>query len=94
MLAVARVQLAVASPYSELQANVIDRHFRASDGIRCFLTLLGLELLTPASPRWVRGVFYSGAPLPAEVAAGNGSEWVFPQLPVFDTGDRQESVGA
>lgn len=94
MLAVARVQLAATSPYSELQANVIDRGFRASDGIRCFLTLLGLELPTPASARWVRGVFYRGAPLPAEVAAGDGSEWIFPQLPAFDAAERQESVGA
>jgi len=93
MLAVARVQLAATSPYSELRANVIDRHFRASDGIRCFLTLLGLELPAPASARWVRGVFYRGAPLPAEVAAGKGSEWIFPRLPAAETEDRQESVG-
>lgn len=96
-LAVSRVQLAEESPYSELHADLIGARFRASDGIRLFLTLLGLELPTPATARWVRGVFFRGAPLPDEVAAGEGSEWIFPKLPALEEGappQRCESVGA
>lgn len=74
-LTVARVQLAARMPYSEVQASVCDEEFVASTAIRCFLALLGIELPTPHSGRWVRGLFYRGAPLPPEIAEGIEGEW-------------------
>jgi hypothetical protein len=74
-LSVARVQLAVEAPYSELRASVCDADFLASNGIRCFLSVLGIELPTPHSGRWVRGLFFRGAPLPTDLAAGREGEW-------------------
>ncbi|MFC5745749.1 hypothetical protein [Actinomadura rugatobispora] len=74
-LSVARVQLAATSPYSELRASVCDADFLASNGIRCFLSVLGIELPTPHSGRWVRGLFYRGAPLPEDLADGHEGEW-------------------
>lgn len=80
-LTVNRVQLAGTVPYSEFQADICDAGFRASDGIRAFLALLGLEIATPVSARWVRGVFFRGAPLPADIAAGADVDWRFPTYP-------------
>jgi hypothetical protein len=74
-LSVARVQLAAAAPYSELRASVCDADFLASNGIRCFLSVLGIELPTPHSGRWVRGLFFRGAPLPEDLADGREGEW-------------------
>jgi hypothetical protein len=74
-LSVTRVQLAAAAPYSELRASVCDADFLASRGIRCFLSVLGIELPTPHSGRWVRGLFYRGAPLPEDLADGREGEW-------------------
>jgi hypothetical protein len=74
-LAVARVQLAEDSPFSELRASVCDTDFLASNGIRCFLAVLGIELPTPHSGRWVRGLFFRGAPLPEDLAAGREDQW-------------------
>lgn len=71
-MAVSRVQLAARLPYSELRENVIDAAFRPCDAIRCFLSVLGIERPDPASVQWVRGVFFLGAPLPAELAEGSG----------------------
>jgi hypothetical protein len=79
-LAVARVQFASASPFSEIRASVCDDDFLPSQAIRCFLTVLGLELPTPHSARWVRGVFYRGAPLPEDLAACPAGEWSRPHL--------------
>lgn len=77
-LAVRRVQLSEDMPYSELQADVCDEWFLASDGIRTFLSILGLELAAPTSRRYVRGVFYRGAPIPSDFVAGEVRDWRFP----------------
>ena len=74
-LTVARVQLAHQSPYSELHESVCSTDFLASNGIRCFLALLGIELPTPHSGRWVRGLFFRGAPLPEDLAVGREDQW-------------------
>ena len=76
--AVRRVQIAGESPYSELQADVCDQNFRASDGIRTFLAILGIDMAVPATTRWVRGVFFQGAPLPDDLIRGGAGEWRFP----------------
>ena len=72
---VARAQLAADSPYSEIHASVCDADFLASNGIRGFLALLGIELPTPHSGRWVRGLFFRGAPLPEDLADGIVGQW-------------------
>jgi hypothetical protein len=77
-LAVRRVQLSQDMPYSELRADICDEWFLASDGIRTFLSILGLEMAAPASRRWVRGVFYRGAPIPQDLVAGQARDWRFP----------------
>lgn len=72
---VARAQLAADSPYSEIHASVCDADFLASNGIRAFLALLGIELPTPHSGRWVRGLFFRGAPLPEDLSHGVVGQW-------------------
>jgi len=74
-LGVVRAQLAADTPYSEIHASVCDIDFLASNGIRGFLALLGIELPTPFSGRWVRGLFFRGAPLPQDLAQGSAGEW-------------------
>jgi hypothetical protein len=74
-MGVARAQLAADSPYSEIHASVCDADFLASNGIRAFLALLGIDLPTPHSGRWVRGLFFRGAPLPEDLAQGSASQW-------------------
>lgn len=73
-LAVTRVQLADRAPYGEIRARVCGTDFLASAGIRCFLSLLGIELPTPHNGRWVRGLFFRGAPLPEDLLVGEGDE--------------------
>lgn len=75
---VARVQLAARMPYSELRANIIDRDFLPMDGIRFLLGIFGLEASAPYSTRWVRGVFFQGAPLASALGAGVEEGWMFP----------------
>jgi hypothetical protein len=77
-LAVQRVQTAEDNPYSEVHADICAEDFLASDGIRTFLAILGLETATPASRRWVRGVFFRGAPLPEDLEQGIEEDWRFP----------------
>jgi hypothetical protein len=72
---VIRAQLAADSPYSEIHASVCDTDFLASNGIRAFLALLGIDLPTPHSSRWVRGLFFRGAPLPEDMAQGVAGQW-------------------
>lgn len=71
-LGVARAQLTMSSPYSEIQASVCAQDFVPSDAIRCFLSVLGIELPAPHSARWVRGVFHRHAPLPDEQGVVGG----------------------
>lgn len=73
-LGVARAQLAASSPYSEIQASVCAHDFKPSDAIRCFLSVLGIELPAPHSARWVRGVFHRDAPLPDEHGVVGGGQ--------------------
>jgi hypothetical protein len=77
---VSRVQLAAVLPYSEIRGNILARDFLPMDGIRFLLSTFGLEASHPHSTRWVRGVFLQGAPLPDEIASGQGGDWLFPVL--------------
>lgn len=78
--AASRVQLAAAMPYSEIRANLIHRDFLPMDGIRFLLTTMGLEASTPYSTRWVRGVFFQGAPLAHDILVGANGDWILPSL--------------
>lgn len=95
-LAVSRVQLAEHSPFSELQANVVGTNFLASNGIRCFLSVLGIELPTPHSGRWVRGLFFRGAPLPQDLIEGREDPWGIgaPAAAVSDTDSHDDDAYA
>lgn len=86
-LGVARAQFAQSSPFSEIQASICADDFTPSDAIRCFLTVLGVEMPEPHSARWVRGTFFRGAPLPEDIAVGDGRDWVLPDLPRFPNDD-------
>ncbi len=77
---VSRIQLAARIPYSEVQANIIDRGFLPMDGIRFLLSTLGLESSSPHSTRWVRGVFFQGAPLPEDINQGTSDDYIFPHI--------------
>jgi hypothetical protein len=80
-LGVARAQFARTSPFSEIQASVCAEDFTPCDAIRCFLTVLGVELPEPHSARWVRGTFFRGAPLPEDIADGDSHDWILPERP-------------
>lgn len=73
--AVARVQFGSRVPFSEVCESITSLDFLAANGIRAFLAVLGIELPTPASRRWVRGLFYRGAPLPEDMRAGREYPW-------------------
>jgi hypothetical protein len=77
---VRRIQLAENSRYTEIRGNIIGRDFRPCDCIRFLLSTFGLEASWPSSERFVRGVFFQGAPLPEEIDAGIARDWLFPEL--------------
>jgi hypothetical protein len=76
--AVSRVQLAGRVPFGEIRANLLDAAFRPGDAIRFFLSVLGVERPGAASPQWVRGVFFQGAPLLDDLPGGGHDDWMFP----------------
>lgn len=88
--AVARILLATRLPYSEVQANILHRDFLPMDGIRYLLGIYGLQYSLPYSTRWVRGVFYQGAPLPGADGRLQSDPAIFPVLDL----PRPEEVSA
>jgi hypothetical protein len=85
-LAVSRVQYLGNLPYSEIQDNLIDQEFLPANLIRFFLGILGMECSTPLSIRYVRGVFFQGAPLPENLAQGARLDWRYPVAQRAETG--------
>jgi hypothetical protein len=79
--AVSRVQYLAGLPYCEIRGGLIDRDFLPAHLIRFFLSVLGMECTNPLSIRYVRGVFFPGMPLPADLARGTTEDWTFPHLP-------------
>jgi hypothetical protein len=77
----ARVQYLAKLPYAEIRDNLIHRDFVPAQLIRFFLSVLGMECTTPLSIRYVRGVFFQGVPLPAEIRKGMPEDWRFPVQP-------------
>lgn len=84
-MAVSRVQYLDGLPYAEIRDNLIHRDFVPAQLIRFFLASLGIECSTPLSIRYVRGVFFQGVPLPAEIAAGTVRDWRYPSEPAVQT---------
>ncbi len=79
--ALSRVQYLAGLPYCEIRGSLIDRDFLPAHLIRFFLAALGMECTNPLSIRYVRGVFFPGMPLPADLAHGASDDWVFPTPP-------------
>ncbi len=79
--AVSRVQYLAGLPYAEIRDNLAHREFVPAYLIRFFLAALGMECSSPLSIRYVRGVFFQGMPLPADLACGIGLDWRFPAAP-------------
>jgi hypothetical protein len=75
--AISRVQYLAGLAYAEIRDNLVHRDFCPAQLIRFFLGALGLECPSPLSIRYVRGVFFQGMPLPAELIAGAEADWRF-----------------
>ena len=82
-----RVQTLEQLPYAEIHANILDENFSPGDMIRFYLHILGMETTNPNNPRWVRGVFMQGAPLPEELTEGEHGDWAFPVITDSETAD-------
>jgi hypothetical protein len=80
-MAVSRVQYLQGAHYAEIRDNLIHQDFIPAQLIRFFLASLGIECSSPLSIRYVRGVFFQGAPLPAEIAAGTAKDGRYPAEP-------------
>lgn len=79
--AASRVQYLAGLPYCEIRGGLADRDFLPAHLIRFFLAALGMECTNPLSIRYVRGVFFSGMPLPAELERGASEDWSLPTVP-------------
>ena len=79
--ALSRLQYLATLPYCEIRGSIVDRDFIPAHLIRFFLGVLGMECTNPLSIRYVRGVFFPGMPLPAELARGADEDWTFPTPP-------------
>lgn len=81
---VSRLQLSQKIPYTEIRGNIVDEHGVPGDIIRFFLAALGLEasqapLREEYAVHLIRGVFFQGAPLPAQIIAGTADpDAIFP----------------
>jgi len=84
-MAVSRVQYLDGLLYAEIRDNLIHKDFVPAQLIRFFLASLGIECSTPLSIRYVRGVFFQGVPLPAEIAEGTTRDWRYPAEPATQT---------
>jgi hypothetical protein len=84
-IVVSRVQYLADLPYTEIRDDLIHKDFIPAQLIRFFLASLGMECPTPLSIRYVRGVFFQGMPLPAELAKGTERDWRYPVEPEAQT---------
>ena len=77
---VRRAQTASRYPYAEIQDNLIGHDCLPIDLLRCKLSFFGASKFDPKSDLWTRITLYQGAPLPEEIARGDGEDWAFPAL--------------
>jgi hypothetical protein len=80
---VERIQTVHDLPYAEVRTNPLDAEFVPLSMISCLKALWGIQKAHPKSQGWVRGTFFQGAPLPADIRNGNGAgvEWLYPSRP-------------
>jgi hypothetical protein len=82
---VARVQSLADWRYHTPIGNIHGPEFRPANVIHAvkgaFYGADRCHVVERSLGRWVRGVFFSGAPTPAEIAAGSGQDWTYPCRP-------------
>ena len=78
---VERIQTVHDLRYAEIRANPLDADFVPLSFISCLKAVWGIQKAHPKSQGWVRGTFYQGAPLPADLRAGADSYWLYPSQP-------------
>jgi hypothetical protein len=80
---VERVQTVHDLPYAEVRTNPLDAEFVPLSMISCLKAIWGIQKAHPKSQGWVRGTFYQGAPLPADIRNGEGGgvDWLYPSRP-------------
>lgn len=80
-LIVERIQNLHGLPYAEIRGNPLSADFVPLHFISCLKSFWGIQKAHPKSKGWVRGTFFQGAPLPADLREGNKSYWVYPPKP-------------
>lgn len=78
---ITRIQNLHGLPYAEIRGNPLDADFVPLHFIACLKAMWGIQKAHPKSKGWVRGTFFQGAPLPAEIRNGEGGHWVYPAKP-------------
>ncbi|MFB6184648.1 MAG: hypothetical protein ABEI96_08855 [Haloarculaceae archaeon] len=78
---VERVQTVHDLAYAEVRANPLDADFVPLSFISCLKAIWGIQKAHPKSKGWVRGTFFQGAPLPADLESGCESYWLYPTKP-------------
>ena len=66
---VRRIQTMASTAYGEIRANLWHRDMNPMHLLRTKLSFLGANRFDPRGDRWVRGTFFQGAPLIAELNA-------------------------
>lgn len=74
-LALARVILAGAHPYTEIHDNLLAGTVRPIDMLRCKLAFFGATGFDPKSDRWTRVTLCRGAPLPQDLSTSLADDW-------------------
>lgn len=74
-MALARVLLADAHPYSEIQDNLLADTTRPIDMLRCKLAFFGATGFDPKSDLWTRVTLCRGAPLPQDLSTPLADDW-------------------
>ncbi|THH37194.1 hypothetical protein E4Z66_09730 [Aliishimia ponticola] len=80
LLAVERVQIARACPYSEIHDNLIDAACRPIDMLRAKLALFGATKFDPKSDLWTRVTLAQGALMAADMQGGSAQAGWCPVL--------------
>lgn len=78
---VERIQTVHDLPYAEIRTNPLDSEFVPLYLVSCLKAIWGIQKAHPKSKGWVRGTFFQGAPLPADVRRGDDSYWLYPEKP-------------
>lgn len=80
LLAVERVQINAAHPYSEIQDNLISEDCLPIDMLRAKLAMFGATRFDPKSDLWTRITLAQGAPLFDELQTPQADSWFCPPV--------------